>query len=314
MFQVHGLSKTYGKPPLVALDAVDLTIPTGSLFGLLGPNGAGKTTLLSILVGLVGKTAGEVHFDGQAVAGRLAAMRRQIGFVPQDFAFYPSLSGRENLRFFAAAAGVPRAQRNTRIDACAQITGLNEHLDKPAARYSGGMKRRLNLAIGLLHQPRVLCLDEPTVGIDAHSRRFILDRIVELNRQGITVIYTSHYLEEVEQICDHLAVIDGGRIVLQGPMQQLLQRMHSGKLQVRFAAAPPASSLAQLQQQGFVATDAGGRNLALHTPDAPAALAALGSIAGLAGLHIERCHYGAGNLEEAYLQLLRGNASTVEHE
>ncbi|MCG6969829.1 MAG: ABC transporter ATP-binding protein [Gammaproteobacteria bacterium] len=311
MIQIKDLVKLYGSPPQTVLNHVELNIPQGSVFGLLGPNGAGKTTLLSILLGLVPKTGGSVLFDGDEVEQHLAEVRASIGFVPQDFAFYPMLSARENLNFFAAAAGVPRALQKSQIDFCVHTTGLQNHIDKRAQNFSGGLKRRLNLAIGLLNQPKVLCLDEPTVGIDPHSRNFILEAITELNRQGMTIIYTSHYMEEVEQICDRVAIIDHGRILICGHINELLKSRNLAKLSVQMDKPLPANILENLRQR-FSIESINETHIEVQTDDPLTVINALSPVLTEANLGIERIHYGFKNLEELFLTLthkhLRDNA------
>lgn len=302
MFQIHNLSKQYGSPPHTVLDNIHLTIPTGSVFGLLGPNGAGKTTLLSILVGLIPKTGGTVLFDGMNIQQHLSEVRAGIGFVPQDFAFYPMLTAAENLSFFAAAVGLPHSLQKSQIDFCVQTTGLQHHLHKRAQNFSGGLKRRLNLAIGLLNQPKVLCLDEPTVGIDPHSRNFILEAITELNRQGITVIYTSHYMEEVEQICDQVAIIDYGKILISGKTDELLKSRSLAQLTVQLSKPLSADAVSRLRQQ-FSVKQARDSELIISTDDPLAIITRLGETAAGEQARIERIHYGFKNLEELFLSL-----------
>jgi ABC-2 type transport system ATP-binding protein len=306
LIEIKDLTKQYGSPPQIVLNHVDLSIPSGCVFGLLGPNGAGKTTLLSILLGLIPKTGGSVLFDDMEVGQHLAQVRANIGFVPQDFAFYPMLSARENLDFFASTAGVPRALQKSQIDFCVHTTGLQNHMDKRAQYFSGGLKRRLNLAIGLLNQPKVLCLDEPTVGIDPHSRNFILEAITELNRQGMTVIYTSHYMEEVEQICDRVAIIDYGKILICGSTNELLKGRNRAELTVQLDKPLPAPVMERIQQQ-LPIEPLNEQHLVVRTEDPLSVMGALGPVLNEAGVTIERIHYGFKNLEELFLSLTNKN-------
>ncbi len=294
--------KQYGSPPQTVLDRIELSIPNGCVFGLLGPNGAGKTTLLSILVGLIPKTSGTVLFDGVDIEHNLANIRSNIGFVPQDFAFYPMLTARENLNFFAAAAGLPPALQKSQIDFCIHTAGLQNYIDKRAQHFSGGLKRRLNLAIGLLNQPKVLCLDEPTVGIDPHSRNFILESITELNRQGITVIYTSHYMEEVEQICDHVAIIDYGKILISGEIQELLKSRNLAELNIQLDQPIPADTISRIEQQ-FTIEHINEHHISVRAEDPLPVIDGLGPILREANVRITRIHYGFKNLEELFLSL-----------
>jgi ABC-2 type transport system ATP-binding protein len=193
-----------------AIQGLSLDIAQGSLFGLLGPNGSGKTTLISILCGLLKAGSGQVSVDAVP------------SLVPQDYAFYPRMSILENLEFFAGVQGLRGSLAQERIAEMLRISGLEENLRKRAEDCSGGMKRRLNIAIGLLTKPKLLFLDEPTVGIDPQSRHFILQAVRQINRQGCTVVYTSHYMEEVEELCDEIGILDLGTLLCRGSLKKLL--------------------------------------------------------------------------------------------
>ena len=224
MIQVDKLEFRYerGAPPALT-DVNRLSVERGSLFGLLGPNGAGKTTLLSILCGILPCPAGTVRIAGVDIGVERDAASSAIALVPQEYAFYPTLTVRENLTFFARMQRIPAAEMGARADEVMTITSLGRaNADERADRLSGGLKRRLNMAIGLLNRPQLLLLDEPTVGIDPHSRHFILEAIRDINRAGTTVVYTSHYMEEVEFLCDDIAIIDQGRVLLRGVLSELL--------------------------------------------------------------------------------------------
>lgn len=222
LIEVDGLSKTYPGAVVPAVDGLNLEVPQGTAFGLLGPNGAGKTTTISILCTLLQPTKGCATVLGYDLVRDAAQVRRSIGLVPQDIALYPALSARENLRFFARMLRIPGGQIEARIEACLEMVGLTAAADQKIATFSGGMKRRANFAAGILHEPELLFLDEPTVGIDAQSRHLILERLTELNRAGMTLVYTTHYMEEVQQLCDQIAVVDSGRIIASGNPQQLI--------------------------------------------------------------------------------------------
>ena len=306
MFQINNLIKQYGSPPQTVLDKINLTIPAGCVFGLLGPNGAGKTTLLSILVGLVPKNSGKVYFDGMDLDTNAAEIRASIGFVPQDFAFYPMLTARENLKFFAGVLGLSANEHKTQFDFCVKTAGLEQHIDKRAQNFSGGLKRRLNLAIGLLNKPKVLCLDEPTVGIDPHSRNFILETITKLNRQGITIIYTSHYMEEVEQICDQVAIIDYGRILIEGKTNELLKDRKHAELKLQFNKSVPQPLIQQLKQL-YAVNEINSFDILIRTQDPAKTINHLTSLITDTELQIERLHYGFKNLEELFLSLTSKN-------
>jgi ABC-2 type transport system ATP-binding protein len=221
MIVLENLSKSYG--PQKALDGLSLTLREGAVTGLLGPNGAGKTTLLSILLGILAKDRGRVVVGGYDLDERLEDVRRISCLVPQNLAFYSALTARENLSFFGSLCGLSGKVLGERMEAAVVAASLESFLDKPAETYSGGMKRRLNLAIGLLARPRVLYLDEPTVGVDAQSRTWILETIRRVNRdEGVTVVYASHYMDEVEQVADDLVSLDEGRVVLAGGRNRVL--------------------------------------------------------------------------------------------
>ena len=216
------LVKNYAGSEPPAINGLSLNVSRGQIFGLLGPNGAGKTTTISILCTLLKPSSGTATILGHDVARQAVAVRQKIGLVPQDIALYGSLTARENLRYFARILQVPGKQIETRVAACLDLVELQDCADQRVSTYSGGMKRRANLAVGILHQPEILFLDEPTVGIDAQSRYLILERLVELNRSGVTLIYTTHYMEEAQQICDEVAIVDGGKMVACGNPSRLV--------------------------------------------------------------------------------------------
>jgi len=216
------LVKTYRGATSPAVDGVTLSVGKGSIFGLLGPNGAGKTTTISILCTLLQPSAGKATLLGHDVVRDAAAVRGKIGLVPQDIALYGSLTARENLYYFARMLRVPKSLIESRINESLHLVELNECADQRVSTFSGGMKRRCNLAVAILHHPEILFLDEPTVGIDTQSRNLILERLTELKQQGMTLVYTTHYMEEAQQICDDVVIIDGGRVIASGEPRQLV--------------------------------------------------------------------------------------------
>ncbi len=222
LLTTENLTKVYPGADRPALDGLNLRVKTGSIFGLLGPNGAGKTTLISILCTLLRPSSGRISVLGRDVVTQADEVRRLIGLVPQDLALYPSLSARENLRYFARILRISRQQIESRIDECLDLVGLLDCANQRISTYSGGMKRRANLAVGILHEPEILFLDEPTVGIDAQSRNLILERLAELNRAGMSLLYTTHYMEEAQQLCDEIAIIDAGKVLARGTPKQLV--------------------------------------------------------------------------------------------
>ncbi len=208
---VRNLRKVYDT--LTAVDGISFEIKRGEIFGLLGPNGAGKTTTISMLAGILAPTAGEIVVDGHDASKAGTEVKRAIGVVPQELALYPKLTGKENLDFFGELYGLGKSDLAQRTIQMLDLVGLSDRASSRADTYSGGMKRRLNLAIGLMHDPRLLLLDEPTVGVDPQSRNHIFEGVRALNRQGLTVLYTSHYMEEVEALCDRVGIMDGGKLV-----------------------------------------------------------------------------------------------------
>ena len=224
MIQIQSLSHRYPGADADALSGVSLDIGKGECWGLLGHNGAGKTTLMSLLAGLQEVQRGNILFNGKPMRRMSRTERQKIGLVPQDFAFYPLLTVWENLKFFAALYDVSDKKW---LVALLEKTGLTAHQSKLAKHLSGGLKRRLNFAIGLINRPKVIFLDEITVGIDPQSRQFILDSVADLTKQGVTVIYTSHYLQEIEQLCDKLVLLNEGRLIYQGSVQGILSEGQS---------------------------------------------------------------------------------------
>ncbi len=222
ILSIDSLSKLYPGCEHPAVDGLSVAVERGSIFGLLGPNGAGKTTTISILCTLLRPTSGAVTVLGHDVVRQADVVRRGIGLVPQEIALYPSLTARENLRYFARVLKLPKQKIEQRLNECLDLVGLLDCADQRIETYSGGMKRRANLAVGVLHKPEILFLDEPTVGIDAQSRNLILERLAELNRAGMTLVYTTHYMEEAQQLCDEIAIIDTGRVIARGAPTQLV--------------------------------------------------------------------------------------------
>ncbi|WP_419774211.1 ABC transporter ATP-binding protein [Halarcobacter sp.] len=220
---IKNLCKSY-KGNLV-LDNLNLEIKQGSLFGLLGPNGAGKTTLVSILNFLIPKDSGTILVDNMDLDKDENRIKSICSIVPQTYAFYPKLTAFENLEFFGSLYGLKKEALKKRIDYCIEVTSLEKYINKQAHTFSGGLKRRLNIAIGLLNSPKILYLDEPTVGIDPQSRKYILNVIKKINeKENTTIIYTSHYMEEVEYLCDEIAILDKSKIILQEKKEKLLQK------------------------------------------------------------------------------------------
>lgn len=233
IIEVEGLYKTYPGAGQPAVNGIALTVRRGSFFGLLGPNGAGKTTFLSMLTGLLKPDSGRVRIAGLDIRDNSNEIKHRLSFVPQDTALYPTLTAGENLAFFGSMQGLAGSYLRLRAEECLTISDLNNFADSRVETFSGGMKRRLSLVIGLIHKPDVLFLDEPTVGIDPQSRHFIYNTLRRMNAEGMTIVYTSHYMEEVEELCDDIAIIDHGRVIARGEIGHLLSQHEYGFIEVR---------------------------------------------------------------------------------
>lgn len=220
--KVSGLTKIYGTQRVV--DNLGFQVGEGEIFGLIGPNGAGKSTTMLMIMGLLKSDAGSVAFDGQPYSTLDRKMRRRLGMVPQELAIYPDLTAAQNLRFFGKMNGLSGKRLHERVDYVLDLTGLTSNADHTPSTFSGGMSRRLNFGIALLHEPRFVVLDEPTVGIDPQSRTNLLDCVRQLGREGVGILYASHYMDEVEAVCNRVAIIDRGRMLTQGTLDELLDR------------------------------------------------------------------------------------------
>lgn len=300
MIQIEGLSFRYPGAERAAICELSLQVRPGSLFGLLGPNGSGKTTLISILTGLLTPAAGALRIDGRALPVEVRAVQGFSALVPQEHAFYPRLTVLENLKFFAGVLAIPAAESRARLDEAIGVTGLESFTSMRAEHLSGGLKRRLNLAIGLLNRPRLLFLDEPTVGMDPQSRRFILDTIKRINAAGTTVLYTSHYMEEVETLCDEIGVLDEGSLLARGTLAQLLGDRGGRRLTVTLKAAPSAE-----QRRAFKTASGheltGDELVLLECSEAE--FKRVVNLLAVQDLGVSRVKYGYGNLEELFLHL-----------
>ncbi len=220
LLQCRDLRKAYGER--AAVDGISFEIAAGETYGLLGPNGAGKTTTISMICGLLRRDGGEVIVAGRPVDIGATEAKASIGYVPQDLAIYPDLTARENLRFFGRLQRLGGRELDRRVDEILALTDLTDRAKDRVDSFSGGMKRRLNIGIGLLHKPALLVLDEPTVGVDPQSRNAILANVADLGREGMAVLYTTHYMEEAERLCDRIGIIDEGRIKAEGTRRELV--------------------------------------------------------------------------------------------
>lgn len=220
--EVSNLTKRYGEQTVV--DDLSFHVEQGEIFGLIGPNGAGKSTSMMMIVGLLQADSGSITFDGQLYNPHNAEMRSRLGLVPQELAIYPELTALQNLRFFGGLYGLHGRRLQDRVDYVLELTGLTRNANHTPSTFSGGMSRRLNFGVALLHEPRFVVLDEPTVGIDPQSRSNLLDGVRELSRQGVGVLYASHYMEEIEAVCHRVAIIDHGRLLRQGTLDEIMDR------------------------------------------------------------------------------------------
>ena len=302
VLEVDGLVRRFGD--LTAVDGVSFHIAAGETYGLLGPNGAGKTTTISMVAGLLRADAGTVLVAGEPMGPREVAPKKRLGLVPQDLAIYPELTARENLQFFGRLHGMGGAELKARTAEVLDLIGLSDRAKDQTKTFSGGMKRRLNIGIGLLHQPELLILDEPTVGVDPQSRNAILESVEALSTEGMAVLYTTHYMEEAERLCDRIGIIDAGTIQAEGTRAELIRII--GELdEIRLVGTgdleAAAAALRELAAVERVAVD--GRDLLLHLREAPTAVAGVVTTAGRAGMELSDVEITRPDLESVFLHL-----------
>jgi len=302
VLECRDLRKRFGD--LVAVDGVGFAIAEGETYGLLGPNGAGKTTTISMICGLLERDAGEVLVDGRPLTTRSVEAKGAIGYVPQELAIYPDLTARENLRFFARLYGMHGSEVAQRIDEVLAVIGLAERAGDRAKEYSGGMKRRLNIGIGLLHRPRLLVLDEPTVGVDPQSRNAILESVEELSAAGMAVLYTTHYMEEAERLCDRVGIIDAGALRAEGTRRELVALVGETD-RVRLVAAGSLDEGAAAVRGLGAVREASRREdgIDLLVDGASAALPAILATVASAGVMVRNVDVAEPNLEAVFLHL-----------
>ncbi len=307
MIVIKNLVKRYDD--LLALDHLDLRVGTGVIFGLLGPNGAGKTTLVSILNGLTGFQAGEIEVFGLSLSKELAEIRRRTAFIPQTLALYENLSVIENLRFFAGIQKITGRTLRHNLDYAISVNRLQALLKQKAGILSGGQKRRLNIAIGLLNNPELLYFDEPTVGIDPDGRNEILETIRAFKNDAKTVIYTSHYMPEIEKICDEVAIIDQGRIIRQGLLETLLQEERADSVVIELLHANEAQLRELTQKYADVKfVDATTLMIDRHNSSK---MGALLTVLEAEKIAIKQIRYGTTNLETLFIRLTSSGVSDV---
>ena len=303
---VDKLRKQFDPPKgPVAVDGVSFTIGQGEIFSLLGPNGAGKTTTISILSCLLKPDSGEAQVGGFSVSRKPDEVKKLIGVVPQDIALYEDLSGRENLVFWGRMYGLSGMELNKRVDEILELIGLIDRQNDRVDKYSGGMKRRVNIGAALLHKPRMLYLDEPTVGIDPQSRRAILDGVKDLNAGGMTVLYTTHYMEEAQELSDRIGIMDEGKMIAVGTQPELVRRVGE-RTRIDLALDRNAHLLAEqwrtLPGVASVSEDE-GKPLSLLVDDANTVMPQLFESARTAGARIMQIDLAEPNLEMVFLHL-----------
>ena len=298
--EVHQVSKNYGAT--TALQRVGFEVHEGEVFGLLGPNGAGKTTLLSIVSCLLEATSGEVRLLGRRLVPNDREVRRLIGVVPQDLALYGELTARENLHFFGELYGIRGAELRRRVGRILTAIGLDDKADDRVATFSGGMKRRLNLGIALVHGPRLLLLDEPTVGVDPQSRNHIFEEVRRLNGEGMTLVYTSHYMEEVQALCSRIGIMDRGRLAACDTLPRLLQIL-PGTIRFRVASMTPALREQLKNLPNAALREGDGRPLALECADVKGTLVELMRLVQRTGAELVSLDIEETSLERVFLHL-----------
>jgi len=304
ILEVHDLVKNYGD--FAAVKGISFDIKEGEIFSLLGPNGAGKTTTISVLSTLYAPTSGDAVVDGHSVSKEPMAVRRMIGVVPQELAIYDELTARENLSFWGRMYGLGGKALKTRIDEVLEQIGLSERAKERIKTYSGGMKRRVNIGVGLLHKPRLLFMDEPTVGIDPQSRRAILDSVKDLNEQGMTVLYTTHYMEEAQELSDRVGIIDHGDLIALGTQAELSRQVgENDALILHVGEGEDAAALAAAVRTvgGVLKADVTNHAVTVIVPEAEEILAAVVTVANEIGAKIRSVDIQEPNLEAVFLHL-----------
>ncbi|HEU4546299.1 MAG TPA: ABC transporter ATP-binding protein [Microlunatus sp.] len=302
VLQVRDVVRRFGD--LTAVDGASFHIEPGETYGLLGPNGAGKTTTISVVAGLIAADSGEVTVMGRPMTPAEVDAKRHIGLVPQDLAVYPELTGRENLTFFGRLQRLGGKELAARVDEVLDLIGLTDRGGDATKEYSGGMKRRLNIGIGLLHRPKLLILDEPTVGVDPQSRNAILESVEALSVKGMAVLYTTHYMEEAERLCDRIAIMDPGRIQAEGTQDELVRligELDTVRLTGSGDTALVAAALSDLPE--VAAALHRPHDVTLTVRDAPSAVASIVTRATAAGMSLKDVEISRPDLESVFLHL-----------
>jgi ABC-2 type transport system ATP-binding protein len=302
VLECRDLHKRFGRT--VAVDGVSLHVRAGETYGLLGPKGAGKTTTISMICGLLEPDAGEVVVGGQQLTTRSVQAKAAIGYVSQELAIYPDLTARENLRFFAQLYGMTPGRSGGRVDEVLDVIGLADRADDQAKTYSGGMQRRLNIGIGLLHRPRLLILDEPTVGVDPQSRNAILESVEHLSSEGMAVLYTTHYMEEAERLCDRIGIVDLGQVKAEGTRAELVALVgEHDRVVIEASGGLEQAADAMSSLPGVLAASAADGSLALIVEDARTLLPELLRVAADGGAAVRGVDVDQPDLEAVFLHL-----------
>ena len=304
ILEVQDLVKKYGD--FTAVKGISFDIKEGEIFSLLGPNGAGKTTTISMLSTLYTPTSGDATIGGHSVTKDPMAVKQVIGVVPQDIALYEDLTARENLIFWGQMYGLSGKELNSRVDEVLEQIGLTDKAKNRVKTYSGGMKRRVNIGVGLLHQPRLLFMDEPTVGIDPQSRRAILDTVKDLNKKGMTLLYTTHYMEEAQELSDRVGIIDHGELIALGTQAELTKQVgQTDTLILRIGENDDPETLAQSLKglNGVQHAEVTENSVAIVTPSAEEILAVVVTKANERGIKIRSMEIREPNLEAVFLHL-----------
>jgi ABC-2 type transport system ATP-binding protein len=300
ILEVEALSKRFGARE--AVRSISFSVSPGEVFGLLGPNGAGKTTTLGMIAGVVRPSGGSIRVAGMEVSGLSRAALRQLGLVPQSIALYPALSAEENLRLLGRLYGVAEAELARRVDTLLELAGLTDRRREAIGQFSGGMKRRLSFVGGLVHQPTLVLLDEPTLGVDPQSRERIYDVIRELASRGLALLLTTHYMDEAEKLCHRLAILDEGRVAATGTVAELRALAgEEARVRIRLARVPGTELSARLAQLGGVADDP--RSFRLNEPGAGRYLAELLAQVVSEGNSVEELRLNRPNLGDVFLHL-----------
>ncbi len=308
IISVRDLKKQYNPPdgPIAVCD-VDLEIQEGEIYSLLGPNGAGKTTTISMLSGLLTPGGGSITIGGHDITTEAQQVKRLIGVVPQEIALYSRLSARQNLNFFGQLYGLSGKELKQAVEEVLAMIDLTDRANEKIETYSGGMKRRVNIAVGLLHKPRIVYMDEPTVGVDPQSRRRILDTVLELKKQlGMTVLYTTHYMEEAQELSDRVGIIDHGEIIAEGSTGQLIQTVgEEDQIQLRVGEQEiPAAIISQMEQvEGVTHIRQQDGDLVVRATRGRRALPALITIASHSDVQINSVTVKEPDLEDVFLHL-----------